>query len=592
MSHLGTAPVLPAVLGTPARAPLGPPPACGPRPGFRRVALGLRLGAVLGVLLVALPVVALAFAAARGSGDLWPHLIRFVLPEAAVETALLLAGVGAVAVGVGTGTAWLVTSYRFPGRRTFAWALVLPLAMPAYVAAYAWLDVLHPASSVQSGLRALLGLTNPRAIPLPEIRSLPGCIMVMGTVLFPYVYLAARAAFLTQGTDMLRAGRAMGAGGWRLFLSVGLPMAWPAVTAGAALALLETLNDVGAAEFLGVRTLTVSVYVTWITRSSLEGAAQIALVLLAAVAAVLALEGWGRSRSREARAVQDSLPPDLRPMPLGRGLLASLACALPVLLGFVTPASYLLWAAWRRVAEFGWPAELGTWIANSATLAAIATLLVLPAALLLAFGARTGQGAEPGARPGLDAALLRASLLGYALPGGIAAVGLIIAFGGMDDALETLGALAPPPLSGTLAALILAYFVRFLAIPASGLDAAYGRIRREVDWSARAMGAGPGRILCRVHLPMLLPAMLAAALLVFLDAMKELPATLLLRPFNRETLATALYGEAARGTYEEGAVAALALVVVGLPVIALMVAGGRAAAGRGRRLGRRSAHPA
>ncbi|WP_084697932.1 ABC transporter permease [Muricoccus aerilatus] len=577
MSHQGTAPLLPVALSA-------APPRSGV--GIRRAALGLRLGAALGVLLVALPVVALAFAAARGSGDLWPHLIRYVLPEAAVETALLLAGVGAVAVGIGTGTAWLVTTCRFPGRKTFAWALVLPLAMPAYVAAYAWLDVLHPASAVQSGLRALLGLTNPRAIPLPEIRSLPGCIMVMGTVLFPYVYLAARAAFLTQGPDMLRAGRAMGAGGWRLFLTVGLPMAWPAVTAGAALALLETLNDVGAAEFLGVRTLTVSVYVTWITRSSLEGAAQIALVLLAAVAAVLAIEGWGRSRARDARAVPDAIPPDLRPLPLGRGLLASLGCAVPVLLGFVTPASYLLWAASRRVAEFGWPAELGTWIANSATLAAIATLLVLPTALLLAFGARTGAGV--GGRPGLDAALLRASLLGYALPGGIAAVGLIIAFGGLDDALETLGALAPPPLSGTLAALILAYFVRFLAIPASGLDAAYGRIRREVDWSARAMGAGPGRILWRVHLPLLLPALLAAALLVFLDAMKELPATLLLRPFNRETLATALYGEAARGTYEEGAVAALALVVVGLPVIALMVAGGRATAARARRPGRRS----
>ena len=635
MSHLGAVPALRAAIGAPPSAGCPLPPRSGDRgPGHgdgrarRRgpggVALGLRVGAALGVLLVALPVVALAFAAARGSGDLWPHLFRYVLPQAAVETALLLAGVGAVAVGVGTGTAWLVTSCRFPGRRSFAWALVLPLAMPAYVAAYAWLDVLHPAGAVQSGLRALLGLTDPRAIPLPEIRSLPGCIMVMGTVLYPYVYLAARAAFLTQGPDMLRAGRSMGAGGWRLFLSVGLPMARPAVAAGAALALLETLNDVGAAEFLGVRTLTVSVYVTWITRSSLEGAAQIALVLLAAVAAVLALEGWGRSRSRDARAVEDAGPPDLRPLARGAGLLAALCCAVPVLLGFVVPASYLAWAAWRRVAEFGLPPDLGTWIGNSATLAGIATLLVLPAALLLAFGARTAEatadapgrrlgsrtrgraadrpwgghmggrtGGHPGrhtgeraGRPGLDALLLRASLLGYALPGGIAAVGLIIAIGGVDDVLETLGAMAPPPLSGTLAALILAYFVRFLAIPASGLDAAYGRVRREVDWSARAMGAGPGRILCRVHLPMLLPALLAAALLVFLDAMKELPATLLLRPFNRETLATALYGEAARGTYEEGAVAALALVVVGLPVIALMVAGGRAAAGAGRRVGR------
>jgi iron(III) transport system permease protein len=531
-----------------------------------------RIGAAVSVALVALPVVALAFAAARGSGDLWPHLIRYVLPQAVVETALLLVGVGAVVVGVGTGTAWLVSCHRFPGRKTFAWALVLPLALPTYVSAYAWLDVVHPAGPVQAGLRALLGLTDPRAIPLPEIRSLPGCVMVMGTVLFPYVYLSARAAFLTQGADLLRAGRGLGSGGLRLFLSIGLPMAWPAIAAGASLALLETLNDVGAAEFLGVRTLTVSVYVTWITRSSLEGAAQIALMILALVAAVLALEGWARARSRGGQVVRESAQPDLRPLPLGPGLLASLFCLVPILLGFVVPGAYLVWAAWRRVAEFGLPPELGTWIGNSALLSACATVLVLPAALLLAAGARGD--AMPDQRNKADATLLRASLLGYALPGGIAAVGLIVAFGGLDDLTEGLGEWAPA-LSGTALALVLAYFVRFLAIPAGGLDAAYARIRPQVDWSARSMGAGRGRILGRVHLPLLLPALSAAALLVFLDAMKELPATLLLRPFDRETLATALYAEAARGTYEEGAVAALALVVVGLPVIALLVLGGR-----------------
>jgi iron(III) transport system permease protein len=531
-----------------------------------------RLGAAASVALVALPVLALAVAAAHGSGDLWPHLIRYVLPQAAVETALLLLGVGAVVVGVGTGTAWLTSCHRFPGRRTFVWALVLPLALPTYVSAYAWLDVLHPAGPVQAGLRDLLGLHDPRAIPLPEIRSLPGCVMVMGTVLFPYVYLAARAAFLTQGADLLRAGRGLGCGGWRLFVSIGLPMAWPAIAAGASLALLETLNDVGAAEFLGVRTLTVSVYVTWITRSSLEGAAQIALMILLLVAALLLLDGWARARSRGAQAVRESARPDLRALPLGRGLLASLFCLVPVLLGFIVPASYLVWAAWRRVAEFGLPPELGTWIGNSALLSAVATLLVLPAALFLAFGARGD--AMPDRHGMVDTALLRASMLGYALPGGIAAVGLIVAFGGLDDVTEGMGHWVPA-LSGTATALVVAYFVRFLAIPAGGLDAAYARIRPQMDWSARSMGARPGRILGRVHLPLLLPALSAAALLVFLDAMKELPATLLLRPFNRETLATALYAEAARGTYEEGAVAALALVVVGLPVIGLLVAGGR-----------------
>ncbi|MCG7360692.1 iron ABC transporter permease [Roseomonas sp. ACRSG] len=527
----------------------------------------LRLVSVLAAAPVALPVLALATAAWAGSGGLWPHLMRFVLPQALVETLLLLAGVGALVVMVGTGTAWLTACYRFPGRRLLSAALVLPLALPGYVAAYAWLDVLHPAGPVQIRLRHLLGLTDPRAIPLPEIRSLTGCILVMGMVLYPYVYLAARAAFRTQGSEVLRAGRASGAGGMLLFRRIGLPMARPAVAAGAALALMEALNDVGAAEFLGVRTLTVSVYVTWITRSSLEGAAQIALVLLALVAGVVALERWGRAR--EGHATTRPEPPERQQLPLPLGLAASLACTLPVLLGFVVPASYLLWAAWTRVAEFGLPRELPHWIGNSAMLAAMATVLALAAALPLAFGARRDSPSRR--RPGPGTVLLKLGMLGYALPGGVAAVGLIIAFGWMDEAL---GRWAPMALSGSVAAVVAAYVIRFLAIPAGGLDAAYARIRREVDWSAESMGAAAGRLLWRVHLPLLLPALSAAALLTFLDAMKELPATLLLRPLNTETLATALYAEAARGTYEEGAVAALALVVVGLAPIVLLGAGG------------------
>ncbi|MDJ0388580.1 iron ABC transporter permease [Roseomonas sp. E05] len=531
---------------------------------------GLRLAAALAAAPVTLPVLALAAAALAGSGSLWPHLLRFVLPQAALETLCLLGGVGLVVVVVGTGTAWLTSCYRFPGRRLLSVGLVLPLALPGYVAAYAWLDVLHPAGPVQTRLRHLLGLTDPRAIPLPEIRSLGGCVLVMGMVLYPYVYLAARAAFRTQGVEVLRAGRASGAGGMLLFRRIGLPMARPAVAAGAALALMEALNDIGAAEFLGVRTLTVSVYVTWITRSSLEGAAQIALVLLALAAGVVALERWGRAR--EGHATTRPEAPERQKLPLSAGLAASLACALPVLLGFVVPASYLLWAAWMRVAEFGLPPDLPRWIGNSALLAGMATLLALLAALPLAFGARRDS---PGrSRPGPGVALLRLGMLGYALPGGVAAVGLIIAFGWIDDALGLLGRWAPMALSGSMAAVVAAYVIRFLAIPTGGLDAAYARIRREVDWSAESMGATAARLLWRVHLPLLLPALSVAALLTFLDAMKELPATLLLRPLNTETLATALYAEAARGTYEEGAVAALALVVVGLAPIVLLGAGG------------------
>ncbi|NOG70976.1 iron ABC transporter permease [Roseicella sp. DB1501] len=529
----------------------------------------LRLIAGAAVALVMLPVLALAGAAAAGSDGLWPHLLRHVLPAALRETVLLLAGVGLVVVAVGTGTAWLVTCYRFPGHRLLAGALVLPMALPGYVAAYAWLDVLHPAGPVQMALRRSMGLTDPRAIPLPEIRSLGGCVLVLGMVLFPYVYLAAHAAFRSQGPGLLRAGRAAGATGWLLFRRIGLPMARPAIAAGAALALLETLNDVGAADILGVRSLTVAVYVTWITRSSLPGAAQVALALLLLVAAVMTLERWGR---RQAPGGADqSVPLEPRPLAGAAGLLAMLACALPVLLGFLLPVAYLAWAAGQRVAGFGLPPDLARWLAHSGMFSGLATLLALLLALPLAFGARRElrPDARVGARAGIGALLLRAGMLGYALPGGVAAVGLTIAFGRLDD---LAAAWAPMALSGSMAAVVAAYVIRFLAIPAGGLDAGYARLRREMDWSARSMGASETQLLRRVHLPLLTPALSAAALLTFLDAMKELPATLLLRPLNRETLATALYAEAARGTYEEGAVAALALVAVGLVSVALFMA--------------------
>ncbi|MFC3126322.1 ABC transporter permease [Pseudoroseomonas globiformis] len=532
-----------------------------------------RLLAGLSAVPVLLPLFALVAVAAHGSGDLWPHLLRFVLPQALTETLVLLGGVGLFVVLVGTGTAWLTSNYRFPGRRLLCVALVLPLALPTYVAAYAWLDVLHPAGPVQTGLRRMLGLTDPRAIPLPEIRSAWGCILVMGLVLYPYVYMTARIAFLTQGMEMLRAGRAAGAGGWRLFRRIGLPLARPAIAVGTALALMEALNDVGASEFLGLRTLTVSVYVTWITRSSLEGAAQIALLLLALVAVVLWMERWGRRHGGRETATPGR--PELRPLPPLAGWAATLGCALPVMLGCGVPLAYLCWAASVRVVEFGLPPDLWRWAGNSAMLAGLACACAMPMALALAFAARLD-----GSRRRLGGTLLRLGMMGYALPGGVAAVGLIVALGQLDALAGLLGRWAPPLLSGSVAAVVAAYVIRFLAVPAGGLDAAYARIRRETDWSARAMGAHDGWLLRRVHLPLLLPAMAGTALLMLLDAMKELPATLMLRPLNVETLATALYAEAARGTYEEGAVAALALVVIGLPpilLLALATRGGEAA---------------
>ncbi|MEE7462170.1 iron ABC transporter permease, partial [Methylobacterium fujisawaense] len=252
-------------------------------------------GAVALAALLLAPVISLGFTASEGGGELWPHLAAYVLPQAIRDTALLLAGVGLLVIGLGTATAWLVAAFDFPGRRLLEAALLLPLAMPTYVVAYAYLDLLHPLGPFQVGLRGLLGLSSPRDLALPDLRSLPGCSLLLGFVLYPYVYLPTRALFLMQAGSLLEAARTLGAGPWRSFLRIALPLARPAIALGTGLALMEALNDVGAAEFLGVRTLTVQVYATWVNRSDLPGAAQIALVMLAAVVAVVGLERLARA---------------------------------------------------------------------------------------------------------------------------------------------------------------------------------------------------------------------------------------------------------------------------------------------------------
>ncbi|MFD1333892.1 ABC transporter permease, partial [Methylopila musalis] len=253
-------------------------------------------------LLALAPVACLAGLALRGSGDLWPHLAAYVLPQALRDTLLLLVGVGVVASAIGVGAAWIVTAYRFPGRRLFDWALLLPLAMPTYIAAFAYLDLLHPIGPVQTTLRDLFGIVRPRDLWFPDIRSLGGCVFLLGVVLYPYVYLTTRALFLMQSANMLEAARTLGAGGVRAFARVALPLARPAIAVGVSLALMEALNDIGAAEFLGVRTLTVSIYATWVNRSSVEGAAQIALAMLAIVLALVWIERWARRRHGVAAA--------------------------------------------------------------------------------------------------------------------------------------------------------------------------------------------------------------------------------------------------------------------------------------------------
>jgi iron(III) transport system permease protein len=543
----------------------------GPAPGATRSRLTpgpwlIASGAV--TLLVLAPIAALAVTAASGSPDLWAHLFAFVLPVAARDTVILLAGVGLVSAVVGTASAWLVTAYDFPARRTFSWALLLPLAVPTYIVAYAYLDVLHPVGPVQTALRAVLGFDSPRDFRLPDVRSMTGCILLLGFVLYPYVFLATRAMFLMQAANLLDAARTLGADRRRVFFRVALPLARPAIAVGVSLAMMEALNDIGAAEFLGVRTLTVSIYTTWITRSDLPGAAQIALVLLALVAGVVLLERWARRRRQYANDAQGPRPMSPHRLSGLRALAAVALASIPVAIGFVVPAAYLVSESWRRMQFAGLAPALLAEALTTVLVAVLATTLTVALAVIVIYAVRVG-------RDRTSRAMARMASLGYAVPGSVLAIGILPVATGADRLIDTIwtpvtGGTVGLLMLGSGAALVYAYVVRFLAIATGGIESGFSRISPSLDEAARTMGEGAWRRLRRIHLPLTRPALISSALLVLVDCMKELPATLLLRPLGVETLATHLYAEAARGTYEDAAVAALMIVIVGLvPVIVL-----------------------
>ncbi|MGY1457386.1 ABC transporter permease [Luteimonas sp. A534] len=562
-----------------AAAALHPAARGGPGRGLRRLLPEgpWQWAAVAIAAVVVLPLAALLWTALQGGQEgLWSHVARYVLPNAARNTLLLLLGVGALVVAIGTGAAWLVTAWDFPGRRTLAWALLLPLAVPTYIVAFAYLDLLHPLGPVQGLVRDVLGYDSPRDFRLPDIRGLAGCIVLLGFVLYPYVYLTTRAMFMTQAAGLVEAARSLGATPVQVFRRVALPLARPAIAIGTALALMEVLNDIGASEFLGVQTMTVAVYTTWVTRADLPGAAQIALAMLAIVIALLALERHARRRQRYA--VGDR-PRPMRPHRLrgGKAALALTLGLLPVVIGFVLPAGYLAWEAVARLSHDGVSPQLLASVRNTVLIALAATVVTLAAGLVLGWALRLAQGRR---RSAGALFAMRSGSLGYAVPGTVLAIGLLLPLAWFDDGANlVLGAFGMEPrmlLMGSAAALVLAYVARFLAIASGGVEAGLARIPPSLDQAAASLGHAPGEALRRVHLPLLRPALAAAALLVFVDAMKELPATLLLRPLNFETLATWLYAEASRGTYEEGAVAALLIVAVGLlPVVLLARAGVR-----------------
>jgi iron(III) transport system permease protein len=530
--------------------------------------------------IMALPLGTIVVLSLRPSESVWPHLLRTVLPGALVDTGLLLAGVGALTLLIGTGTAWLTTMYRFPGRAFLDRLLVLPFAVPTYIAAYTYVELLDFSGPVQRALRTLFGWKTVQDYWFPEVRTLSGAILVISLVLYPYVYLSARATFVQQSICVLEVARTLGRTSAGAFWSVALPLARPALAAGVALALMECLNDLGAVQYLGVSTLTLSVYVTWLQRSSLAGAAQIALVALLAVVALLVAEqaARGRSRFHHTTGRYRSIPfSDLEGW---RAYAAAACCALPVLLGFVAPFAVLLLQGLAHLSD---AFAAGFWRAtrNSVGVAALAAAATVLVGLGLAYARRLAP--SPFMR-----LVVRSAGLGYAMPGTVLALGLLIPLAALDNGIDAalrshLGISSGLLLSGSLFVIVLAYTIRFLAVSLGGLEAGFARLSPNLDAVARTLGETAFSALRRVHIPLLLPALGAAALLVFVDAMKELPATLLLRPFNFETLATHVYSYAALEQFEHAALGALTIVVIGLVPVLLLhqaVAGGRAGAGR------------
>ncbi|MBN9668979.1 ABC transporter permease [Roseibium aggregatum] len=524
--------------------------------------------ALLIAAMVLLPVCAIVWISLTPSADVWSHLLQTVLPGAFRTTLLLMLGVGLITGITGIGTAWLVTMCNFPGRGIMDWALLVPLAVPTYIVAFAYVEVLDYTGPVQSLIRDAFGFKTSRDYWFPEIRSLGGAVFVMGAVLYPYVYLTTRASFLIQSASTLDVSRTLGASPYGLFFRIALPLARPAIAIGVSLALMECLNDIGAVTFFGVKTLTFSVYDTWLNRSSLGGAAQLALAMLLMVFLLLWLERFGRRKQRyDSGGGAKHRPPTRFDLAGWKSGLALAACILPIVLGFVVPGLLLADRASRRLEEL---LSDGFWgmVWNSFSLAAIAALLTVAISVSLAYALRL-NGKGP-----LRVAVRLASI-GYAIPGTVLAIGILIPLASFDNFIDArmenwFGIDTGLLLLGSGTGLVYAYVVRFLAVSYGQVEGGFGRISPHLDMAARTLGRNAGQTLSQVHLPILKPVLLSAALLSFVDCMKELPATILLRPFNFETLATTVFEAASREAFEDAALPSLAIVLVGLiPVIFL-----------------------
>lgn len=527
--------------------------------------------------LVALPILAVLAHAFVPAPEVWDHLASTVLPRYLINTFFLAAGVAALALVVGVGSAWLVVMCRFPGRRIFEWALLLPLAVPTYVIAYAYTDFLQFTGPVQTALREFFDWTR-HDYAFPEIRSLGGAIVLLALVLYPYIYVLTRASLLEQSACVLEVGRTLGRTPTRLLFGVAIPLARPAIAGGTALVLMETLNEFGAVHFFGVDTFTTGIYRTWFGLGEPVAAAQLAASLLTFVILLVLIERWSRGQARYFHTT--SRYRDLPRFELSgaRAALATLACATPIAIGFLLPGGLLLGMSISDGDRlFG--GRFVDLTANSLTLAAVSAVVAVVLALLLSYGVRLQK--SRGAR-----LAARIAAMGYAVPGAVIAVGILIPLGAVDRTLhgffrDQFGIETGLILTGTMVALVYAYVVRFLAVAYNAIEASLEKVTPNMDAASRTLGKTAGRTLRLIHAPMMRSSLIAAGLLVFVDVMKELPATVILRPFNFETLAIRAHTLASDERLAEASTASLAIVAVGIvPVILLSRAMGRSRPGR------------
>lgn len=530
------------------------------------------IGAVVIAGLVMLPILVVVGMALFPAENVWPHLISTTLPRYLMNTGILMVCVAALAAAMGTGAAWLVTMYRFPGARWLEWLLLLPLAIPAYVGAYALVDFLEYAGPVQTLLRQIFGWSSARDYWFPEIRSRGAAILVLSVSLYPYVYLLTRAALREQSGGTYEVARALGAGPFGRFRRVGLPLARPAIAAGCAIVMMETVNDFGVVEFFAVQTLTTGIFSVWLEGGNAGGAAQISSVILVMILFLMGMEKVSRRRMRFFNPPRHSRPITKIELTGVQGLLAMLFCAVPFALGFALPTAVIGYHA--ADATSGWLAP-GLLRALGHTLSAggIAAIVTVTAALFLVYGVRL-SGKQ------LPRLLLPVTTLGYAAPGAVLAVGLLIPMAAADNALaaflerfteDRVGLL----MTGSAFAVIYAYCVRFFAIAQGAADSAFGRVTPSLPMAARSLGRSARGTLVEVYLPLIRGSIGTALLLVFVDCVKELPATLLLRPFGFNTLATRVYEKASLENINDASPAALLVIGVGLVAVLLLARANR-----------------